>query len=111
MKEMIMPHNYVELEQVEMMYLDGGGQGWNGMELYWWGFKLNLSKSTINTLGAGGYGMAGKYLESNFKAAGGVKGLTIAFALGAAGYMASNMSSGVWIRYTYGAGLTGFGRL
>ncbi len=111
MKEMTMPLNYVELEQEEMMYLEGGGDGWNGVEVYWWGVKMYINRTTLNTIGTFSFGAAAQYIQSKFSLGGGVKGYMIAGALAVAGFYASNMSSGVWIRYTLGVGLSGAGRL
>jgi hypothetical protein len=43
MKEMTMPLNYVELEQEEMMYLEGGGIG------YKWYNRTNFLAKAIDT--------------------------------------------------------------
>ena len=36
--ELVLPNNYVDLEQEEMMYLDGGGVGCN-----WWNKRDNIA--------------------------------------------------------------------
>ena len=48
--ELVLPNNYVALEQEEMMYLDGGGVGCN-----WWNKRDNIAYA-INIAAAAVYG-------------------------------------------------------
>jgi hypothetical protein len=49
MKEMTMPQNYVELEQEEMMYLEGGGVGY-----HWYNKVSNIANAIDIALGLTG---------------------------------------------------------
>ena len=40
--ELVLPNNYVALEQEEMMYLDGGGVGCN-----WWNKRDNIAATAV----------------------------------------------------------------
>ena len=41
--ELVLPNNYVVLEQEEMMYLDGGGVGCN-----WWNKRDNIAAAAVS---------------------------------------------------------------
>ena len=44
-----MPQNYVEIEQEEMMYLDGGWKTYSN----WWGLSTKITKSECSKIAAG----------------------------------------------------------
>lgn len=46
--ELVLPNNYVALEQEEMMYLDGGGVGCN-----WWNKRDNIAYATAAAVSGG----------------------------------------------------------
>lgn len=48
--EMVLPRNYIEVEQEEMMYLDGGAIGVNGLAIRWWGYQVLLSGTTLKKI-------------------------------------------------------------
>ncbi|MFD9627594.1 hypothetical protein [Peribacillus muralis] len=63
---------------------------------YWWGFKVYLSKTVINTAGSSVIGAAG-YYASTLKVPHPI-GYAIAAGLGAAGYLGTNIKYGVELR-------------
>lgn len=63
---------------------------------YWWGFKIYLSKTVVNTAGSAAIGAAG-YLASTLKVPHPI-GYAIAAGLGAAGYLGTNIPYGVELR-------------
>ncbi|MFM1514733.1 hypothetical protein ABGF49_05645 [Helcococcus ovis] len=50
--ELVLPQNYVEIEQEEMEYLDGGGVGYN-----WWNNAKNVGTALDVIFSAAGFGV------------------------------------------------------
>ena len=45
--QLVLPNNYVELEQEEMMYLDGGGNVTRTTS-HWWGIRRYMNRTMTN---------------------------------------------------------------
>jgi hypothetical protein len=102
MKEMIMPQNYVELEQEEMMYLEGGGLGWNGVDFWFPGVTIFFHRDTLRMLAGIGVTNAGVWVGRTARFAG-PAGYAIASALFVAGVIANNITSGFAVSmYSFG---------
>jgi|GEM_PF-5956730 hypothetical protein len=48
--EMVLPSNYIDVEQEEMMYMDGGAIGTDGLSICWWGYQVRLSGTTLKKI-------------------------------------------------------------
>ncbi|HEV5688625.1 TPA: argininosuccinate lyase [Streptococcus pneumoniae] len=103
--ELVLPNNYVVLEQEEMMYLDGGGVGCN-----WWNKRDNIAAAAVSGMSVyqtyaikkliANRGMMSRVVRSAItRYIGGVSMATITNALNIAATVAEVFSLGGAIAY------------
>jgi hypothetical protein len=86
------------------------GYGWNGVQFYWWGFKIFLSRDVAKRVLDFGIYNGAWYLTTVLKISNPVS-FVITNAVYASAWLVTKLNSGIWIIYTYGLGITGVGRL
>lgn len=92
--ELVLPRNYVEIEQEEMMYLDGGGVGY-----HWWNKAQNVGIALDVIFSAVGFGVGiyNSYALKKFLRKNGNKAVKMVYSkiVGFAGMTVGGFAAGI----------------